>query len=95
MLDILINGLMVTLYVLGLFGLVRWVLGFFPWGNSDRSNPPQARWWFILLLIEVWLNRVSALLDQGSPPEWTKNDYLNVFYLCALTFCIVFVWTRP
>lgn len=39
MLDILIVTLLVTLFVLGLFGLVQWVLSFFPRINPARLQP--------------------------------------------------------
>lgn len=92
MFDILVTILLVTLFVLGLFGLVQWVLGFFPRLNSARLNPPIGKWWLILLGIVFWLNNLSELLNSGSPSEWTKDDYLNVFYLCASSYLIVFVW---
>ena len=98
MLDILVTILLVTLFVLGLFGLVQWVLSFFPRLNSARLNPPVGKWWLIVLGIVFLLNNLSELLDSGSLSEWTKDEYLNVFYLCAATYLIVFVWkstTKP
>jgi hypothetical protein len=92
MLETVLTVLLVTLFVLGLFGVVRWVLGFFPRLNATRLNPSVGKWWIILLLIAMWLNRVSELLDQVSPSEWTRADYLNVFYVCALTYSIVYLW---
>ena len=97
MLDILIVTLLVTLFVLGLFGLVQWVLSFFPRINSARLNPTVGKWWIILLGIVMWLNTLSELNEESSS-AWTKDDYLNVFYLCALSYMIVFVWrstTKP
>ena len=98
MLDILVTTLLVTLFVLGLFGLVQWLLGFFPRLKSNRLNPPVGKWWLILFGIVFWLNNLSELLDSGSPSEWTKDEYLNVFYLCVASYLIVFVWkstTKP
>jgi len=92
MLDVLVAILLVSLFVLGLFGLVQWGLSFFPRLNSDRLNPPVGKWWLILLGIVFWLNSLIELLDSGSPSAWTKDEYLNVFYLCAATYMIVFVW---
>ena len=98
MLDILIVTLLVTLFVLGLFGLVQWVLSFFPRLNPTRLHPPVGKWWIILLGVVMWLNTLSELLKKESSSAWTKDDYLNVFYLCALSYLIVFVWrwtTKP
>jgi hypothetical protein len=53
--------------------------------------------WLILLGIALWLHALSELLI-GSLSEWTIDEYLNVFYLCASTYLIVFVWkstTQP
>ncbi|MFM7148666.1 MAG: hypothetical protein ACKO23_02370 [Gemmataceae bacterium] len=98
MLDTLLTILLVTLFVLGLFGVVRWVLGFFPQVNSPRWNPPIGKWWIVLLLIVIWLEKVSDLLRQTNPSQWTTKEYVNVFYLCALSYSIVFFWrfvTKP
>ncbi len=98
MLDILVTILLTTLFVLGLFWLVQWVFSFFPRLNSDRLNPPVGKWWLILLGIVFWLNNLIGLLNSGNQTEWTKDEYLNVFYLCAATYMIVFVWrstTQP
>lgn len=49
MLDIVVTILLVTLFVLGLFGLAQWVLSFFPRLNSAWRQPPIGKWWLILL----------------------------------------------
>ena len=98
MLEILVTILLVTLFVLGLFGLVRWILSFFPRLNSARLNPPVGKWWLILFGIMFWLEILILLLDSGSPSQWTIDEYSNVFYMCAATYMIVFVWrstTQP
>jgi hypothetical protein len=98
MLDIPITVLLVTLFVLGLFGLVQWVLSLLPRWNSAKWQPPVGKWWLVLLGIVYWLNNLSELLNSGSPSEWTKHEYFNVFYLCASSYLIVFVWkstTKP
>lgn len=96
MLDILVTILLVTLFVLGLFGLVQWVLGrlqrFFPGLNSQRMNPPVGKWWLLLLGIVFWLDNLRELLNSGGLSEWTKAEYMNVFYLCAASFLIVYIW---
>ena len=92
MLETVITVLLVTLFVLGLFGIVHWVLGFFPRVNSIRLNRRIGKRWIFLTLIVMWLNKVSDLLHQGGLSEWRRNDYLNVFHLCVLTYCVVFAW---
>lgn len=92
MLDILVTILLVTLFVLGLFGLVQWLLGFFPRLKSDQLNPPVGKWWLILLGIVFWLTNLSELLNSGGPSDWTKDGYLKLFYLFAASYLILFVW---
>lgn len=98
MLDLLVSILFVTLFVLGLFGLVQWVLGFFSHLYSARLNPPVGKWWLILLGVVFLLNNLSELINSGSLWEWTKDEYLNVYYVCAATYMIIFIWrstTQP
>jgi len=92
MLETLITVLLVTLFVLGLFGLVRWLLSFFPPLRSARLNPSVDKWWIILLLIVIWLERVGDLFQSGRLSEWTVRHYLNLLSLCAISYCIVLVW---
>lgn len=94
MLETIITILVVTLFVLGLFGIVRWVLSFFPRLNSTSDKLAQGKWWIVLLLIVIWLEKASELLDQGNKLAWSGKQFLNAFYLIALTYCIWFVWTR-
>ncbi len=98
MFDFLITVLLVALFVLGLFGLVQWVLSFFPRLNSERLGPPVGKWWLILLGIVFWLDSLIELLNSEGPSTWTKDEYMNIFYLCAATYLIVHVWrstTQP
>ena len=84
MLDTLVTILLVTLFVLGLFGLVQWALSFFPRLNSDRLNPPDGKWWLILLGIVFWLNNLIELINSGSPAEWTKPFLISSSSMAGL-----------
>ena len=53
----------------------------------------------LLLFIVTWFDRLRKVLDQGSPSQWTGNDYWNVFFLIAVTCAIFVFWnswtTKP
>lgn len=88
MLDTLIIVLSATLVVSGLFAYARWVLSFFPRLNATRLNAGVTKWWILLALIVVWLGRLRQVLDQGSPSQWTAENYWNLSYLFILS-CVI------
>ena len=92
MLDTLVTVLLVTLFVLGLFGLVHWLLSCFPPLRSARWNPSVGKWWIILLLIVIWLECVRDLFHSGRWSQWTVKQYFDILVLCAVSYCIVLVW---
>ena len=95
MLDFLVTLLLVTLFVLGIFGIVQWVMKFFPRANSVGGNLHVAKWWIALLLVTLWLNTLSQLIGSLSAERWTKDEYLNIFYFAGLSYCFVYVVIWP
>ena len=92
MFEILIVGLIVTAFVLGLFRLVQWIASFFPALNSPRFNPPVTRWFIILFLFSAWLVDAASLSEYGNLTDWKSAQYRDLLHLCGLTYCIVVVW---
>lgn len=94
MFDILIVGLIVTAFVLGLFRLVQWMMSFFPALKGPPLDSRITDWCIVLFLLSMWLKDAAKLLDYGNLKDWEAAQYWDLLLLCGITYCIVVVWNH-